>query len=146
MKQYILYILIFLLPLSSICCKKNNDGDKESSQTNHQNISAFTLDYENPDQLQVHKSELFLRAVMIKRYHTGQDQPTRYNADDISKIILHNIMHPDTKEWSLMKMDIVLKDGSLKTEHPLKVWNVDFSVGLGRGSRPVPIEQHFIRK
>lgn len=146
MKQYILYILVFLLPLSSICCRKDNEGNKESSQPNHQKISAFALNYENPDQLQILKSELFLRAVMIKRYHIGQDQPTRYNANDISKIVMHNVMHPDTKEWSLIKMDIVLKDGSLKTEHSIKGWNVDFSVGVGRGSSPVSIEQHFLRK
>jgi len=67
-------------------CKKNNGGNRESSQPNQKNISAFTLDYENPDQLQTIKSELFLRHIAVKRYHIGQDQPTLYYAKDISKI------------------------------------------------------------
>ena len=127
-------------------CKKNNGGNRESSQPNQKNISAFTLDYENPDQLQTIKSELFLGHIAVKRYHIGQDQPTLYYAKDISKIVMYNIMHPDTKEWSLMKIDIFLKDGSVRSEHPIKVWDLEFSLGGGKGSRPVSIEQRFLRK
>jgi hypothetical protein len=127
-------------------CKKKNGDNKEPSQSTHQNTSAFTLDYENSDQLQILESELFLSHIMIKQYHIGQYQPTEYYANDISKIVLHNAMHSDTKEWSLSKIDFFLKDGSVRSEHPIKGWNVEFGLGPGKGSRPVSIEQHFSRK
>ncbi len=145
--QNIVFIIICLiLSICIIGCKKNNDGNKESSQPNHQNISAFTLDYDNSDQLQILKSELYFSHISIKQYHIGQNQPTLYHAKDISKIVLHNVMYPDTKEWILIRIDICLKDGYVKSEHAFKAWGVEFDIGQGKESRPVSIEQHFSRK
>ena len=139
-------ITCMIFNICIVGCKKNDDGNKESSQSNHQNMSAFTLDYENSDQLQILKSELFLRLISIKQYHIGQDQPTLYHANDISKIVLHNVMYPDTKEWILVRIDIHLKDGSIKSEHAFKAWGVEFSIVNGKGARPVSIEQQFLKK
>jgi len=145
-QNIVIVITCMILNTCIIGCKKNNGDNNESSQSNHQNISAFTLDYDNSDQLQILKSELFLRNIMIKQYHIGQNQPTLYYASDISKIVLHNVMHPDTKEWSLVKIDIFQKDGSVRSEHAYKAWSVEFGMGPGKGSRPLSIEQHFLRK
>jgi len=138
-------ILCMILNIFIVGCKKNNDGNKEPSQPNHQNISAFTLDYNDSDQLQILKSELYLSHISIKQYHMGQNQPTQYHAKDISKIVLHNVMYPGSKEWILIRIDICLKDGSVKSEHAFKAWGVEFGIGHGKGARPVFIEQHFSR-
>lgn len=145
--QNIVVVITCLIIVTCIVgCEKDNGGNKESSRPNHRNVSVFALDYENSDQMQILKSELFLRYIMIKQYHMGQDQPTLYYARDFFRIVLHNVMHPDTKEWSLVKIDIFMKDGSVRSEHAYKAWSVEFGMGPGKGPRPVSIEQRFLAK
>ena len=139
-------ITCMILNTCIIGCKKNSGDNNESSQSNHHNISAFALDYDNSDQLQILTSELFLRNVIIRQHHIGQNQPTLYNAKDISKIVLHNAMYPDTKEWIVVRIDFYLKDGSVRSEQAFKAWGVELNIVNGKGSRPVSIEQHFSRK
>jgi hypothetical protein len=109
-------------------------------------MPAFALDYDNSDQLQILSSELYFSHVLIEQYHVGQNQPTLYDAEDISRIVLYNVMRPDTKEWILTGIDICLEDGSVRSEHALKAWSVKFNMVHGKGSRPVSIEQRFQRE
>jgi hypothetical protein len=129
-----------------IGCGKNDDSSQESSPSVRQDVPAFTLDYDNTEKPQILTSKLFFDSISITRYHIGQDQPIEYSARDLSKVVLYNVAFPDTHEWMLSQIDVHFKDGSVKSEHPIKVWNVYFRLTSGKESRPVPIEQHFSRK
>lgn len=142
-----LFIVAFLImPISMLGCKEKNVSEPTAQVSSEQNTVGFTLDYENAEQPQTHHFELFLKSISIEQFHVGQNQPTRYDADTLSKIVLHNVMFPDTKEWTLDKIDIHLKDGTIKSEHSLKAWDVQFYISHGRGAKAVPIEQHFIKQ
>ncbi|MEN8127592.1 MAG: hypothetical protein ABFR90_07270 [Planctomycetota bacterium] len=147
-RKTLFVITCLIISISIVGCKENTSGNEQSAQPENpnQNTPAFALDYDNSDQPQVLKAKLFLRSISIKQYHVGQDQPTLYYAKDISRILLHNNMHPHTEEWFLDQIDIHLKDGSVKSEHSFKVWNVQFDIASGKGAKPVPIEQHFSKK
>ena len=139
-KFVIISVVVTLLIIG--CTKKENTGES-SAHSNSPIGSGFVLDFEKLTEPQILKSELFLKYMAIRQYHIGQQQPTEYSGRDISKIIFYYVLFPHTKEWGLNKMDIYLKDGSVKSENPLKGWNVTLNIESGNGQNPISIEQHF---
>lgn len=125
-------------------CKDDTDQNSASSKT--PDNPGFVLDFKQITEPQVLKSELFLRFISIQQYHVGQSEPTMYYGKDMSKIVFNYVFFPDTEEWSLDSMDIHLKDGTVKSENALKVWNVNLDITCGKEGDPVSIEQHFRRK
>lgn len=136
-----LIIISIIVCLFISGCKDNTDQNSASSKSPDK--SGFVLDFKQLIEPQVLKSELFLRSITIKQYHTGQSEPTTYHGKNMSKIVFNYVFFPDTEEWSLGSMDIHLKDGSVKSENAFKVWNVALGVTGGREGNPVSVEQHF---
>ena len=136
-----LIIISIIVCLLISGCKDNSDQKSASSKSPDK--PGFVLDFEQLTEPQVLKSELFPGSITIKQYHIGQSEPTTYHGRDMSKIVFYYVFFPDTEEWSLDSMDIHLKDGSVKSENCLKVWNVALGVTGGREGNPVSIEQHF---
>ena len=138
------YVIISLvISLLIIGCKEKENTNVGSANPDSPISSGFVLDFNDVNQPQVLKSELFLRFVVIYQQHIRQQQPTMYSNEDITKITSHYVLIPEKKEWILDRMDIHLKDGSVKSEKPLKGWNVKLDVELGKGQNPILIEQHF---
>jgi len=153
------HALMAVAVLAFVACGMDIVGGKESdnksdgrgkngdtSQPKAEPTAQFTLDYDQTDEPQVLKSEVFLKSILIKQYHVKQAQPTVYAAKDIARVVMVNHLHPDTKEWSLGQIDIHFRDGSMKSEHAFKVWNVSLDVTHGEGAQPVIIEQRYVRK
>ncbi|MHC4310660.1 MAG: hypothetical protein ACYSSN_12010 [Planctomycetota bacterium] len=136
-------IISVVISLLIIGCKKKENTGESSVDSNSPIRSGFMLDFKELTKPQVLKSELFLKYVAIRQYHIGQQQPTEYSGRDISKITFYYVLFPNTKEWMLNKMDIHLKDGSVKSEHSQKAWNVALGMTSGNGQNPISIEQHF---
>ena len=123
---------------------------ESSAHSNSPIGSGFKLDFKNVTEPQVLKSELFLKFIEIHQHHIKQ-QPTLYYGEDISKITFYYALFTmdcspstNTKKWILKKMDIHLKDGSVKSEkQPVKVAFGMTSIISGDGQNPISIEQHF---
>ena len=138
-----LVIICVVINLFITGCKETKNTDESSTHSNNPNEPGFVLDFEELTEPQVLKSELFLSSVHIEQYHVGQQEPTMYEGKDISGIIFYYRLFPDTKEWALTKMDIRMKDGSVKSENPFKGWAVTLRIDHGRGPNPISIEKHF---
>lgn len=126
-------------------CKEKKNNNENSNNSKNPNKYGLVLDFEKAKEQQILKSELFLSYVEIKQFHIHEHKPTIYAAEAISKIIFYYQLFPHTKEWGSNKMDIHLKDGSIKSESCKKAWNVTLGVTNGRGHYPIIIEQHFIQ-
>ena len=132
-----LIIISIIVCLFISGCKDNTDQNSASSKSPDK--SGFVLDFKQLIEPQVLKSELFLKFIEIRQYHIGQQQPTMYSGEDISKITFYYVLFPNTKEWMLNKMDIHLKDGSVKSEHSFKVWNVSAPIRRASGKLFAPM-------
>ena len=140
-KAILFFSCIFLSLFISGC----KDNTEQAAGSKRPEKSEFVLDFKQISEPKVFKSELFLRLISIRHDHI-ELPPTLYHANQISKVVLNYSVSPDVERWYLDSMDIYLKDGSIKSENPVKTWDVNFSLSFGHGGEPVRVEQHFSYK
>ena len=140
-------ITVLLLGCSETDAPSKQALSRQSNTDDSRDLSGNTANSDTSDPSVV-RSQMCFRTLNIQQYHIGQE-PVHYPRGDLSRVRLYySVRNSNTgagSNWSIQKVEVLLKDGSVKTHTPLKGMSVAFTVTAGRGLEPVMIEQYFSR-